>query len=246
MEDDAFDFPGAANVTTVNIQHNNFLALPETLLWNMASLQHFYAQSLVHLATLPEEFFKGKSQLKKLYLQSSFNLGAQERLPDGLFKGLTSLTHLDLSDCQYHRLPNVNDLTALTSLLSIKADLHMGIEGEESESETKFDGLSSVTGLFVGGNFLRRVPSVKNMRSVQTLSLQANRITMIAPGDFRGAIQLNSLLLGNNLIKSVAPQAFVNLASLRVAPDVFNPTNADGSPVLPSYGTGACHSYAKI
>ena len=58
LDFDAFDFPGAANVTTVNIQHNNFLALPETLLWNMTSLQHFDAQYLVKLATLPEGFFR--------------------------------------------------------------------------------------------------------------------------------------------------------------------------------------------
>ena len=111
LDFDAFDFPGAANVTTVNIQHNNFLALPETLLWNMTSLQHFDAQYLVKLATLPNGFFAGKSQLKTLYLYGSVNLGSQERLPDGLFKGLISLTKLDLQNCQYYRLPNLDDLT---------------------------------------------------------------------------------------------------------------------------------------
>ena len=62
LDFDAFDFPGAANVTTVNIQHNNFLALPETLLWNMTSLQHFDAQYLVKLATLPERFFRASKK----------------------------------------------------------------------------------------------------------------------------------------------------------------------------------------
>ena len=111
LDPDAFDFPGAANVTTVNIQHNNFLALPDTLLWNMISLQHFDAQYLGQLATLPDKFFKGKSQLKTLHLQQSVNLGAQTRLPDGLFEGLTSLAKLDLAGCQCRSFPNMNDLT---------------------------------------------------------------------------------------------------------------------------------------
>ena len=110
LDFDAFDFPGAASVTTVNIQHNNFLALPETLLWNMTSLQEFHSQHLVKLGTLPERFFWAKSQLKKLYLVGSVNLGSQERLPDNLFKGLTSLIEIDLVDCSLHRLPNVDDL----------------------------------------------------------------------------------------------------------------------------------------
>ena len=117
----------------------------------------------------------------------------------------------------------------------------MGVEGEGSESETKFDFLVSVTELFLERDSLTRVPSVKNMRRMQTLSLQSNSITMIAPGDFQGAIHLISLLLGNNHIVSVAPEAFVNLASFRVAPEVFNPTDTNGSAVQPLYGIGACH-----
>lgn len=41
----AFDFPGARNVTTVNIQNNDFISLPEALLQNMSSLQNFHAQA---------------------------------------------------------------------------------------------------------------------------------------------------------------------------------------------------------
>ena len=79
LDHDAFDFPGAANVTTLNIQYNNFLALPEMLLWKMTSLQQLRADYLVKLATLPERFFQDKSQLKQLYFIGSVNLGVQER-----------------------------------------------------------------------------------------------------------------------------------------------------------------------
>ena len=123
LDSDAFDFPGAANVTTVNIQHNSFLTLPDTLLWNMTSLQHFDAQYLVKLATLPERFFAGNNQLTKLDLTGSVSLGSEERLPDGLFKGLTSLAELDLADCPLHRLPNMNDLKVCVVSLSVDVNL---------------------------------------------------------------------------------------------------------------------------
>ena len=100
-------------MTSVIIQHNNFLTLPKTLLWNLSSLQHLNAQFLVKLTTLPEGFLTGKSHLKTLYFVGSVNLGSQEkdRLPDDLFKGLTSLIKLDLVECPLHRLPNMSDLT---------------------------------------------------------------------------------------------------------------------------------------
>ena len=120
--------------------------------------------------------------------------------------------------------------------------MRIGVEGEESESETKFDHLVSVTEMVLNGNFLSRVPSVKNMRSLQSLFLADNKITMLGRGDFLGATQLVNLELGNNHIVSAATEAFANLASFRVAPEAFNPTNSDGSPVLPVYGVGACHA----
>ena len=123
LDHDAFAFPGAANVTTVNIQNNNFLALPETLLWNMTSLQHFYAQQLMKLATLPQRFFWAKSQLKTLHTVGSVDLGSQERLPDDLFQGLTSLIELDLEGCPLHRLPNMDDLTVCGTFRSIDVSL---------------------------------------------------------------------------------------------------------------------------
>ena len=42
----AFNFTGASNVTAVVVQSNDFLALPEELLWNMASLLTLNAASL--------------------------------------------------------------------------------------------------------------------------------------------------------------------------------------------------------
>ena len=168
----------------------------------------------------------------------SVNLGSQERLPNGLFEGLTNLAELDLAECRCRRIPNMDDLTALTTWRGINMDFHMEVEGEESESATKFDHLVSATSLTLESNSLVRVPSVKNMAKLQTLGLSSNKITMLAPGDLFGATSLVHFGLSNNLIVSVAPEAFVDLASFRVAPEAFNPKDADGSPVRPINGIG--------
>ena len=178
------------------------------------------------------------NQLKTLSLIGSVNLGSEEPLPDRLFEGLTSLAELDSKECRCRRFPNMDDLTALVLWRGTNMDIYMGVEGEESESATKFDHLVSATSLTLESNNLVRVPSVKNMARLQTLSLSSNKITMLAPGDLFGATSLVYFGLSNNLIVSVAPEAFVDLASFRVAPEAFNPKDADGSPVLPAYGIG--------
>ena len=168
----------------------------------------------------------------------SVNLGSQERLPNRLFEGLTNLATLDLVGCQCRRFPNMDDLTALSLWRGTNIDFYMGVEGEESESATKFDHLVSATSLTLESNSLVRVPSIKNMAKLQTLALISNKITMLAPGDLFGATSLVYFGLSNNLIVSVAPEAFVDLASFRVAPEAFNPKDANGSPVQPVFGIG--------
>ena len=52
LADESFQFPGASRVTDVNIQGNNFAALPEKLLWNMTSMLFFFARTLKKLQTV--------------------------------------------------------------------------------------------------------------------------------------------------------------------------------------------------
>ena len=110
-----------------------------------------------------------------------------------------------------------------------------GYGGDETELETAFDGLVSVDFLDVRGNSLTRVPSMKNLGMMTQCGLEQNAITMIAPGDFAGAVSLVALSLGGNDINSVAPEAFLNLAALTVLPEEFNPQK-DGKPYTSSIG----------
>ena len=111
LEPDAFDFTGARYVTEVNLGSNSFRALPERLLWSMPALLRFNAFGSTELTTLPERFFENQSQLQNITVASSPNFGAQQRLPDGLLKGLANLTVLDLSKCRTRHLPSMDDLT---------------------------------------------------------------------------------------------------------------------------------------
>ena len=239
MHSGAFDFPGARNVTTVNIQHNDFLALPEKLLWNMTSIEQVFAQQMPKLETLPEDFFKGQSRLRRLSFAGSTNLGARIRLPDGLFKGLVSLTHLELEECRYQNMPNMDDLGAL---LEFRGNVPSGDRGlfrmDANESESMFDALGKVSTMELQSNSLTSVPSIKNMRELTTLLLATNKITMIRPGDFAGAEKLFVMSLDNNGIVSVAAEAFLNLGAFRVLPAEFNPLMADGTPYVNAYGLG--------
>ena len=115
----------------------------------------------------------------------------------------------------------------------------------DDELESKFDNLVSTVSLGLGTQLLTRVPSVKNMVNLETLYLETNKITMIGPEDFKGAISLLVLTLAGNSIVSVATSAFENLLLFRVRPEDFNPTNADGTPYTDGSGIGIWRS-AKL
>jgi len=63
--------------------------------------------------------FAGQSRLEKIHFDEATILGAEQHLPDGLFKGLTSLTSLSLHEGGLQKLPNMEDLTALITLTAI-------------------------------------------------------------------------------------------------------------------------------
>ena len=243
LDYDAFQFPGATKVTTVNIQSNSFAKLPVELLWHMKSLLFLFARNLVKLTNLPEQFFLNQSNLLGFFFTDSYLLGAQG-LPDGLYKGLNSLVYLGMGGLPLINTPNMDDLTAMTTWFGQGTKgraigLDSMLSFSDTESETKFDQLVSCKILILGSNKFTRIPSLKNMGKLRQLELASNKITRIAPGDFEGATQLVVLGLGNNNLVSVAESAFFNLAALRFTVPTFQPKNdVDGSPYTALYNEG--------
>ena len=78
---------------------------------------------------------------------------------------------------------------------------------DETESESKFDGLVGLEALILQGHSITRLPSVKNMKKMLSMLISSNLITTIAVGDFKGAESLVAIDLGNNKITSVAVEA---------------------------------------
>jgi len=203
----------------------------QALFRNMTSMLFMYARYLRRLETVPEKFFAGLPQLMLIFFTGSENLGRQTPLPDGMFRGLSSLKYLSLAYGTFQNLPNLTDLAALqVAYFSGPGGGQRGLfHLDEAESEAKFDGLVSTTHITLQSHSLTRMPSVKNMGKLNEMSLQGNLITMIRPGDLKGAKSLIALKLGHNHIVSVAAEAFDDLLAMRVLPQDFNPKNADGA-----------------
>ena len=77
----------------------------------MTSLVTFKGSFLAKLKTLPERFFASQGRLEVIAATSSIDKTATERLPDGLFKGLTSLVSIDIDNSGVQNLPNMDNLT---------------------------------------------------------------------------------------------------------------------------------------
>jgi len=108
----------------------------------------------------------------------------------------------------------------------------------EPESESKFDNLRSLKDMFVNGQSLTRLPSLKNLGSLEQLWISHNKLTEITAGAFKGTPRLLQINLQNNRITSVADGVFSDLTRLSVLPDGFAPTNADGAPWVSALGAG--------
>ena len=204
----------------------------------MSSLLEFRGDQLAELLDVPGRFFLGHSQLEQLYFAGCINLG-KTGLPDGLLKGLTSLTLLSFIYVPFLTLPNMSDLASLKEMIAsgqpgYTHEWHMDYE----ESEAKFDALVSMETLYLQGNLLSRVPSLKNMQSLLFISLAFNEITTIYAGDFAGATRLASLSLSGNAIVSVAAEAFHNLQAMRFTPEAYEPKKCNGDPYTNTIGIG--------
>jgi len=108
-----------------------------------------------------------------------------------------------------------------------------------------FDGLVSVTFFGSRSHSLTRIPSIKNMGKLESFLLQSNKITEIASGAFKGAPNLLSLSLGNNVIVSVAPDAFDDLTMYHVSLDAWVAEHAGATPYSNSIGIGLWPHFGK-
>ena len=194
---DAFDFPGARDVTHVRMGGNPFVSLPGPLLWNMTSLVDINVEASKNLITLPKEFFRGLGSLAKIVIKYSARLGT-EQLPASLLRGLGSLAYLDLTACgSVDSLPNLDDLTALKTLL-VYTDYGGAFSLNETDSATTFNRLGSLVFMSLIGNLLVSVPSLEGLTRLTSLWLTSNKITRIDKGAFAGAPLLMSINVANN------------------------------------------------
>lgn len=125
------------------------------------------------LSSLPPQFFKDTRQLQEIYLQNN----TLSVLAPGIFNGLNQLVVLDLSN---------NELTS-----------------EWVNGET-FRGLDSLFALNLANNELNKIDHMfSDLRFLQMLNLENNKIAFISEDAFSGNQNLYTLVLSHNHLKKI-------------------------------------------
>ena len=101
--------------------------------------------------------------------------------------GLNNLRRLDLS---YNRLRSLN--------------------------ENMWDGLQSLVGMYLYGNFIEAISSgcFRTLTHLETLSLNGNQLTEVRGDMWRGLNALDTLDLGGNPLQTILPGGFGNLPNI--------------------------------
>ena len=141
------------------------------------------------LETLPEDVFDGLTSLTHLFIIRNDDLGA---LPENIFDGLTGLTNLHVS----------------------------GNEALGELPEDIFDGLTSLGFLHLAENSLTELPEdiFDGLTGLQLLHLQNNQLTELPSGIFDGLGSLKYILLNGNSLRALPADVFEGLSSLTQLP----------------------------
>ena len=134
------------------------------------------------LAHLKSDSFTGLRGLEKISLKNN----KIETLPTGIFKGMTNLTQLDLSN---NRMMLLHDIDW-------------------------FDQTPSLKSLTLSYNYIRKLKSglFKNITSLEFLDLRCNQLTCIPKYTFQGLKSLKEISLQNNNIRYISDTLFMEMS----------------------------------
>ena len=169
--------------------------------------------SIQEIPVLKSGDFEGLSNLDDLQLIDS----GLETLPEDVFDGLTSLTHLFIiENDDLEELPE-DIFDGLTRLRNLHVS---GNEALGELPEDIFDGLTSLGFLHLAENSLTELPEdiFDGLTGLQLLHLQNNQLTELPSGIFDGLGSLKYILLNGNSLRALPADVFEGLSSLTQLP----------------------------
>ncbi|XP_077333631.1 leucine-rich repeat-containing protein 66 [Lithobates pipiens] len=135
---------------------------------------------------------------------------------DHLQRCIRTTTHIDLSSNMMSAL-YLNVLYKFASLETLNLTNNQIYKLSMKEKNEKGAFLTSLQRLVLNGNRLTAIPkALCKLKSLQTLSLSANRILYVQGDDFANCTNLQHIDLGENRISNIHPDSFRDLRNLQV------------------------------
>ncbi|XP_011494834.1 PREDICTED: leucine-rich repeat and immunoglobulin-like domain-containing nogo receptor-interacting protein 3 isoform X2 [Ceratosolen solmsi marchali] len=227
-------FIGLTELRLLNLSGNALTSLPRDLLQSLEALEmlfltdnsisvlHFQAFEAARrlmrldltgnlLVSLPDHSFRPNRALRELTLASN----RLTKIPSQLFSGLTGLRVLELTDNEIDILPR-----GLFAELSKLERLDLGgnpLSRDGRPSTTALAGLSSLQWLSLSGSRIDSLPPGlwTSTPGLKVLRLAGTRLESLEDGDFAHLRELQSLELGNGLLREIGPRVFEDTPALR-------------------------------
>lgn len=169
------------SLTHLNLQENAISSMSDGSLTGLANLQMLNVSSNF-VTSLPPELFHATRGIRQVYVVNN----SLSVLAPGVFNGLDQLLVLDLSH---------NELTS------------------RWVNKNTFSGLVRMVVLNLAHNLLTKIDSAifRDLYSLQILSLESNKIELVAEDAFAELKNLHALTLSHNSLKSIEAYHFSGL-----------------------------------
>ncbi len=208
---------GISNLESLEIIGKQIATVPKSFFKGLHNLT-ILSLSGVFVTKLPESIFDDLGQLRILKLSlkkgvEAFALGYKVSLPADIFKKLSQLKFLDLSNCYIRHLPE--NIFASLSQLKI---LLLENNNLATLSPNIFQGLHSLEKLCLCYNSMETLPK-KILRGLTNLKqfemTNCRKLSFLPQSLFEGRIEIEMIDLRHNKLHKLPPEFFKDLLWLK-------------------------------
>ncbi|XP_037089126.1 chaoptin-like [Pollicipes pollicipes] len=203
-------FTGLAQLKRLYLAYNKLQQLGDSDLAGLQDLEHLDISNNF-LTSIPSNALRRLTQLKTLILHSNLIQGIEAQQ-------LTPLASLEVLDLTRNNIANLaaGTFEPLVNLRELRLGVNMIRQGDDGFQET-FRGLDRLETLNLDDNGLLYVPhaALRRLTGLRRLSLDHNRIGVIARDKLSGISGLEELSLAYNVIRELPAGTFQEFGRLR-------------------------------